>query len=84
MANKFNCQYLSWTLRVSLFVGKGGGKYAGGNSVCDRPTPDWQKGIGGFLVDRPAAAEVNDPAPEVNNTAAEVNDPTAVSQTTDG
>ena len=25
-------------------------KYAGGNSVCDRPTPDWQKSIGGFLL----------------------------------
>ncbi|KAL4221124.1 hypothetical protein ACF0H5_019383 [Mactra antiquata] len=25
------------------------GKYAGGNPVCPRPTPEWQKGIGGFL-----------------------------------
>ncbi|KAH3824044.1 PCNA-associated factor-like [Dreissena polymorpha] len=29
--------------------GKGAGKYAGGNPVCPRPTPDWQKGIGTFL-----------------------------------
>lgn len=28
-------------------------KYAGGNPVCDRPTPDWQKGIGGFLIQSP-------------------------------
>ncbi|KAL3044363.1 hypothetical protein OYC64_012785 [Pagothenia borchgrevinki] len=25
------------------------GKYAGGNLVCPRPTPDWQKGIGDFF-----------------------------------
>lgn len=24
-------------------------KYAGGNSVCPRPTPDWQKGINSFF-----------------------------------
>lgn len=24
-------------------------KYGGGNSVCQRPTPDWQKGIDGFF-----------------------------------
>ncbi|MGH0161063.1 UNVERIFIED_CONTAM: hypothetical protein FKN15_040662 [Acipenser sinensis] len=24
-------------------------KYAGGNSVCPRPTPTWQKGIGDFF-----------------------------------
>ncbi|XP_041378199.1 PCNA-associated factor-like [Gigantopelta aegis] len=28
----------------------GKGKFAGGNPVCVRPTPEWQKGIGGFLV----------------------------------
>ncbi|XP_067658454.1 PCNA-associated factor-like [Haliotis asinina] len=27
----------------------GKAKYAGGNPVCQRPIPDWQKGIGGFL-----------------------------------
>ncbi|KAG9489533.1 hypothetical protein GDO78_005487 [Eleutherodactylus coqui] len=25
------------------------GKYAGGNPVCIRPTPKWQKGIGDFF-----------------------------------
>ncbi|XP_062614341.1 PCNA-associated factor-like isoform X2 [Saccostrea cucullata] len=25
------------------------GKYAGGNPVCPRPTPDWQKGINSFF-----------------------------------
>lgn len=25
------------------------GKYAGGNPVCPRPTPNWQKGIGDFF-----------------------------------
>ncbi|XP_062402670.1 PCNA-associated factor [Sardina pilchardus] len=25
------------------------GKYAGGNPVCPRPTPAWQKGIGDFF-----------------------------------
>ncbi|KAK7121144.1 hypothetical protein R3I93_022285 [Phoxinus phoxinus] len=25
------------------------GKYAGGNPVCPRPTPTWQKGIGDFF-----------------------------------
>lgn len=24
-------------------------KYAGGNSACPRPTPDWQKGINSFF-----------------------------------
>ncbi len=24
-------------------------KYAGGNAVCERPTPEWQKGIATFL-----------------------------------
>lgn len=33
------------------------GKYAGGNAVCDRPTPDWQKGIAGFLVGTPKGKE---------------------------
>ncbi|GFO34466.1 pcna-associated factor [Plakobranchus ocellatus] len=27
----------------------GKGKYAGGNPVCVRPTPDWQKGITSFF-----------------------------------
>jgi len=36
--------------------GKAVSKYAGGNTVCDRPTPEWQKGIGGFLVKKPASS----------------------------
>ena len=28
-------------------------KYAGGNSVCPRPTPEWQKGISKFLLTSP-------------------------------
>ncbi|KAM4677601.1 PCNA-associated factor [Discoglossus pictus] len=28
---------------------KSDGKYAGGNPVCVRPTPTWQKGIGDFF-----------------------------------
>ncbi|KAG7250071.1 hypothetical protein CRUP_024426 [Coryphaenoides rupestris] len=28
---------------------KAKGKYAGGNPVCPRPTPTWQKGIGDFF-----------------------------------
>ncbi|KAL8584954.1 hypothetical protein ACOMHN_043590 [Nucella lapillus] len=30
-----------------------GNKYAGGNTVCSRPTPDWQKGIGSFFTKAP-------------------------------
>ncbi|XP_060611581.1 PCNA-associated factor [Anolis sagrei] len=29
---------------------KGENKYAGGNPVCVRPTPPWQKGIGEFFT----------------------------------
>ena len=27
-----------------------GNKYAGGNPVCPRPTPEWQKGIAGEIL----------------------------------
>jgi hypothetical protein len=30
-----------------------GAKHAGGNPYCPRPTPEWQKGIGTFLVQSP-------------------------------
>ncbi|CAL1591948.1 unnamed protein product [Knipowitschia caucasica] len=33
------------------------GKYAGGNPVCPRPTPDWQKGIGDFFGGPPRKPE---------------------------
>jgi hypothetical protein len=35
-----------------LHAGKAG-KYAGGNSVCVRPKPEWQKGISTFLKKLP-------------------------------
>ncbi|XP_033634349.1 PCNA-associated factor-like [Asterias rubens] len=31
-------------------------KYAGGNSVCPRPTPEWQKEITNFLIKSPRSA----------------------------
>ncbi|XP_078055978.1 PCNA-associated factor [Mustelus asterias] len=34
--------------------GKKEGKYAGGNPVCPRPTPKWQKGIGEFFGGGPS------------------------------
>ncbi|XP_043536457.1 PCNA-associated factor [Chiloscyllium punctatum] len=38
------------TANVSLTSpGKKENKYAGGNPVCPRPTPKWQKGIGEFF-----------------------------------
>jgi hypothetical protein len=46
-------------------------KYAGGNAVCPRPTPDWQKGIGAFVVRKPAAEKENsEPADEPMEAAA--------------
>lgn len=33
------------------------GKYAGGNPVCPRPTPTWQKGIGDFFGGPPRKPE---------------------------
>ena len=36
-------------------------KYGGGNPVCVRPTPEWQKGIGGFLVAKTSEGEENTP-----------------------
>ena len=35
-----------------LLLGKAG-RYAGGNSVCVRPMPDWQKGISTFMKKLP-------------------------------
>uniref|UniRef100_A0A3Q0SNZ4 PCNA-associated factor n=1 Tax=Amphilophus citrinellus TaxID=61819 RepID=A0A3Q0SNZ4_AMPCI len=32
-------------------------KYAGGNPVCPRPTPTWQKGIGDFFGGAPRKME---------------------------
>uniref|UniRef100_R4GB03 PCNA-associated factor n=1 Tax=Anolis carolinensis TaxID=28377 RepID=R4GB03_ANOCA len=36
---------------------KGESKYAGGNPVCVRPTPPWQKGIGEFFTQSPKHSE---------------------------
>ena len=37
----------NYHLLYRCFAAKG--KYAGGNPVCPRPTPNWQKGIGDFF-----------------------------------
>lgn len=36
-------------MKSHTFVAAGKNKYAGGNPVCPRPTPKWQKGIGDFF-----------------------------------
>ncbi|KAM4574028.1 PCNA-associated factor [Odontesthes bonariensis] len=38
-------------------------KYAGGNSVCPRPTPTWQKGIGDFFGGPPRKPEKENQMP---------------------
>uniref|UniRef100_A0A671TLK4 PCNA-associated factor n=1 Tax=Sparus aurata TaxID=8175 RepID=A0A671TLK4_SPAAU len=45
----------------STFVSKG--KYAGGNPVCPRPTPTWQKGIGDFFGGPPRKPEKENQRP---------------------
>ncbi|KAI5930684.1 PCNA-associated factor isoform X1 [Manis javanica] len=40
---------VSTTNSTSLSSKKAENKYAGGNPVCVRPTPKWQKGIGEFF-----------------------------------
>merc|ERR1712035_277139 len=39
-------------------------KYAGGNPVCPRPTPTWQKGIGDFFGGPPRKLEKENQRPE--------------------
>ncbi|XP_048188913.1 PCNA-associated factor-like isoform X1 [Perognathus longimembris pacificus] len=39
-------------------------KYAGGNPVCVRPTPKWQKGIGEFFRLSPKGSEKENQIPE--------------------
>ncbi|XP_060892161.1 PCNA-associated factor [Labrus mixtus] len=39
------------------------GKYAGGNPVCARPTPTWQKGIGDFFGGPPRKPEKENQRP---------------------
>ena len=43
-------------------------KYAGGNAYCPRPTPEWQKGIGAFIVKKPAPAEKENSEPMEDGT----------------
>ncbi|CAL8291959.1 unnamed protein product [Boreogadus saida] len=43
------------------------GKYAGGNPVCPRPTPDWQKGIGDFFGGPGRVPEKENQLPEKEN-----------------
>uniref|UniRef100_A0A3B5MBW8 PCNA-associated factor n=1 Tax=Xiphophorus couchianus TaxID=32473 RepID=A0A3B5MBW8_9TELE len=38
-------------------------KYAGGNAVCPRPTPTWQKGIGDFFGGPPRKPEKENQKP---------------------
>lgn len=38
-------------------------KYAGGNPVCPRPTPEWQKGIGSFFQSPNKGKENSEPIP---------------------
>ncbi|XP_007567612.2 PCNA-associated factor [Poecilia formosa] len=38
-------------------------KYAGGNPVCPRPTPTWQKGIGDFFGGPPRKPEKENQKP---------------------
>ncbi|XP_060933004.1 PCNA-associated factor [Limanda limanda] len=40
------------------------GKYAGGNVVCPRPTPTWQKGIGDFFGGPPRKPEKENQRPQ--------------------
>ncbi|XP_037306981.2 PCNA-associated factor [Pungitius pungitius] len=40
------------------------GKYAGGNPVCPRPTPTWQKGIGDFFGGPPRKPEKENQRPQ--------------------
>ncbi|XP_075884795.1 PCNA-associated factor [Nelusetta ayraudi] len=39
-------------------------KYAGGNPVCVRPTPTWQKGIGDFFGGPPRKPEKENQRPQ--------------------
>ncbi|KAJ8321228.1 hypothetical protein KUTeg_001222, partial [Tegillarca granosa] len=47
---------------TSLTSGKAS-KYAGGNPVCPRPTPEWQKGIGSFFQSPNKGKENSEPTP---------------------
>lgn len=42
-------------------------KYAGGNPVCPRPTPTWQKGIGDFFGGPGRKPEKENQLPELDD-----------------
>ncbi|XP_061409500.1 PCNA-associated factor [Lethenteron reissneri] len=44
--------------------GSPGNKYGGGNSVCPRPTPTWQKGIGEFFASPTKASNKENRVPD--------------------
>lgn len=51
-------------LRLFLYISfTAKGKYAGGNPVCPRPTPTWQKGIGDFFGGPPRKPEKENQRP---------------------
>uniref|UniRef100_F6PUE8 PCNA-associated factor n=1 Tax=Equus caballus TaxID=9796 RepID=F6PUE8_HORSE len=54
----------SATNSTSLSSRKAENKYAGGNPVCVRPTPKWQKGIGEFFRLSPKDSEKENRIPE--------------------
>ncbi|XP_034849859.1 PCNA-associated factor isoform X2 [Mirounga leonina] len=54
----------SATNSTSLSSRKVENKYAGGNPVCVRPTPKWQKGIGEFFRLSPKDSEKENRIPE--------------------
>ncbi|PVD39306.1 hypothetical protein C0Q70_01935 [Pomacea canaliculata] len=67
------CQTSGEVLRCTaphevIFVCEGK-KYAGGNPVCPRPTPDWQKGIDSFFTKKPADKENEEPDEEAEEEA---------------
>ncbi|CAH2273435.1 PCNA-associated factor [Pelobates cultripes] len=52
---------------VTSPTGKKADKYAGGNPVCVRPTPKWQKGIGEFFGSPSTSQGENENQPEKEN-----------------
>ncbi|EAW77683.1 hCG2039386, isoform CRA_d, partial [Homo sapiens] len=54
----------SATNSTSVSSRKAENKYAGGNPVCVRPTPKWQKGIGEFFRLSPKDSEKENQIPE--------------------
>ncbi|XP_040824586.1 PCNA-associated factor isoform X1 [Ochotona curzoniae] len=56
--------YNSATSSASPSTRRAENKYAGGNPVCVRPTPKWQKGIGEFFRLSSQEADKENLAPE--------------------